>query len=192
MNINNLNYQIICNTRNILNFNGFDSKLIKQKNLPFNLEYNILSECSLSNYLNETITIEKIQKNLEIKFDINNPIDCFILFPNEKKLIFNSDKKIFLFNTKLYKIEDKIESDNKIIFMNLMDDKQTILISHANSIEKLTIENNKLKLENFLSENIHIHNPGVIINYRNEFAWTNGVYIGFMNNNYYKIIQSQE
>ena len=156
-NIDNLNYQILNNTRNILNFNGFDCKLIIQNNLPINLEYNILSLCPISNYFNERISIEKIQKNLEIKFDINNPIDCVIFFPNKNKLIFNSDKKIFLFNTKLYKIDDKIEIDNKIIFMNLMDDKETILISHENSIEQLKIENNKLKLENFLSKNVHMH-----------------------------------
>ena len=38
-----------------------------------------------------------------------------------------------------------------------MDDKETILISHENSIEQLKIENNKLKLENFLSKNVHMH-----------------------------------
>ena len=89
-------------------------------------------------------------------------------------------------------IEDKIESNDEIIFMNLMDDKETILISHKNSIEKLTIENGKLKLENFLSKHVHIHNPGVIINYKNEFAWTNGTNIGFMNNNYYNIMDSYD
>jgi hypothetical protein len=35
-----------------------------------------------------------------------------------------------------------------------MDDKETILISHEHSIEKLIIENDKLRLENFLNEDI--------------------------------------
>ena len=76
--------------------------------------------------------------------------------------------------------------------MNLMEDKETILISHENSIEKLTIEKDKLKLQNFLSENIHIHKPGVIINYKKEYAWTNGTNIGFNNNKYYNIVDSIE
>ena len=76
--------------------------------------------------------------------------------------------------------------------MNLMDDKETILISRESSIEKLTIEKNKLKLENFLSSDVHIHYPGFIINYKNEYAWTNGANIGFINNKYYNIINSAE
>ena len=71
-----------------------------------------------------------------------------------------------------------------------MDDKETILISHENSIEKLIIENDKLKLEHFLSTNIHIHEPGVIINYKDEYAWTNGTNIGFLGNKYYNIMES--
>ena len=191
-NINNLNYQIISNTKNLLNFNDINYKLIIQKDLPINLEYNILKDYPVSNYLNETISIEKIQKNLNIKFDKNDSIDCIILFPNENRLIFNSNQKIFLFNTKTYVIEDKIESDTEIIFMNLMDDKETILISHENFIEKLIIENYKLKLEKFLSFNVYIHRPGVIINYKKEFAWTNGANIGFIDGKYYNIMDSSE
>ena len=191
-NIDNLNYQIISNTKNILNFNDINYKLIIQKDLPINLEYNIIKEYPISNYLKETISIEKIQKNFKIEFDIKNSINCVILFPNENKLIFNSNKQIFLLNTKIYKIVDKIESDTKIIFMNLMDDKKTILISHENSIEKLTIEKDKLNLENFLSTNVHIHRPGVIINYKKEYAWTNGINIGFINDKYYNIMDSSE
>ena len=53
-NIDNLNYQIILNTKNILNFNYIDYKLIIQNNLPFDFEYNILKEFPISNYINET------------------------------------------------------------------------------------------------------------------------------------------
>ena len=178
------------NTKNILNFNDIDYKLLIQNDLPINLEYNILKEYPVSNYLKESISIEKIQKNLKIKFDNIDSIDCVILFPNEKKIIFNSNEKIFLFNTKLNIIEDKLESDTEIIFMNLMDNKETILISHKDFIEKLTMENCKLKLEKFLSNRVYIHRPGVIINYKKEFAWTNGNNIGFINNEYYNIMDS--
>ena len=184
------NYQIISNTKNLLNFNDINYKLITQKDLPINLEYNILKDYPVSNYLKETISIEKIQKNLKIELDTNNSIDCVILFPKDKRLIFNINEKIFLFNTKINVIDDKIESDTEIIFMNLMDDKKTILISHKNFIEKLIIENGKLKLENFLTEHIIIHKPGVIINYKDEFAWTNGTNIGFINDNYYNIMDT--
>ena len=189
-NIDNLNYQIILNTKNILNFNDINYKLIIQNNLPFDFEYNILKEFPISNYLNEAISVDKIQKNLEIKIDSKDSIDCVLSFPNKNKLIFGTINTIFLFNTKKYKIEDQIESDSEILFLNLMDDKETILISHENSIEKLIIENDKLKLEHFLSTNIHIHEPGVIINYKDEYAWTNGVNIGFLGNKYYNIMES--
>ena len=126
-------------------------------NLPFDFEYNILKEFPISNYINETISIEKIQKNLEIKIDSKDTIDNVLSFPNRNNLIFNTTNKTPLFNTKKYKIEDEIESDSKILFLNLMDDKETILISHENSIEQLKIENDKLKLENFLSKNVHMH-----------------------------------
>ena len=95
-----------------------------------------------------------------------------------------------MFNTKTYKIVDQIKSDSKILFLNLMDDKETILISHEDSIEELIIENDKLKLELFLSTNIHIYQPGIIIDYKDEYAWTNGVNIGFINNKYYNIMES--
>ena len=156
-NINNLNYQIISNTKNLLNFNDINYKLLIQNNLIFDFEYNILKEFPISNYLKESISIGKIQKNLEIKIDSKDIIDNVLSFPNRNDLIFNTINKIFLFNTKKYKIEDEIESDSKILFLNLMDDKETILISHENSIEQLKIENNKLKLENFLSKNVHMH-----------------------------------
>ena len=127
-----------------MNFNYNDYKLIIQNNLPFDFEYNILKEFPISNYINETISIGKIQKNLEIKIDSKDTIDNVLSFPNRNNLIFNTINKIFLFNTKKYKIEDEIESDSKILFLNLMDDKETILISHENSIEQLKIENEKL------------------------------------------------
>ena len=189
-NIDNLNYQIILNTKNILNFNDINYELLIKNDLPLNLEYNILTKFPVSNYLNERISIQKIQKNIEIKIDSENSINCVILFPNKNKLIFNIRDKIFLLNTKIYKIEDQIESGSKILFLNLMNDKETILISHENSIEKLIIENDKLRLDNYLTEDIYIYPPGIIINYKNEYAWTNGFNIGFIDNKYYNILDS--
>ena len=48
--------------------------------------------------------------------------------------------------------------------MNLMDDRETILISQEKYIEKLSVENNNLILENFLCKNIYIDKPAIIIN----------------------------
>ena len=96
-NIDNLNYQIILNTKNILNFNYNDYKLIIQNNLPFDFEYNILKEFPISNYINETISIKKIQKNLEIKIDSKDTIDNVLSFPNRNNLIFNTINKIFFY-----------------------------------------------------------------------------------------------
>ena len=182
-NINNLNYQIILNSKNVLNFNNINLKSLTQNDSLINLDFNILKEFSVYNYVNERISIEKIQKNLEIKFNYDSPIDCVILLENKKKLIFNIDNKIFLLNTHNYKIEHQIESSSDIILLNLMEDKETILISHSNNIEKLKIENGKLILQQFLSK-VHIYIPGIIINYKNEIAWTNGFNIGFADKNY--------
>ena len=189
-NINNLNYQIILNAKNVLNFNNIDLKSLTQNESLINLDFNILKEFSSYNYVNESISIEKIQKNLEIKFNDSGPINCVILLENRNKLIFNIDKKIFLFNTNNCKIEHQIESSSKIILLNLMEDKETILISHKDNIEKLKIENGKLILQEFLSK-VNIYRPGIIINYKNEFAWTNGFNIGFIDKDY-NIMESYE
>jgi len=169
-NINNLNYQIISNTKNLLHFNGINPKKFIQFHSPINFDYNILQSFSVSNYINETLTIEKIQKNLEIKFKSKKLIDCVVLLEKKNKLIFNIEKNIYLLSTKNYKLEDQVTTDHSIILMNLMDDKETILISHAKYIEKLSIENNKLFLENFLVKNVYMDKPGIIINYDNDYA----------------------
>ena len=71
-NIDNLNYQIISNTKNLLNFNDINYKLITQKDLPINLEYNILKDYPVSNYLNETISIEQliVLYHFQMKIDL--------------------------------------------------------------------------------------------------------------------------
>ena len=67
-NINNLNYQIILNSKNVLNFNNINLKSLTQNDSLINLDFNILKEFSVYSYANKTISIEKIQQNLEIKF----------------------------------------------------------------------------------------------------------------------------
>jgi len=66
-NINNLNYQIIMNTKNILHFNQIKFKDFKGYNFSFIPEKNILKEYSLNNYIDEKLVIHSIQKNSEIK-----------------------------------------------------------------------------------------------------------------------------
>ena len=44
-----------------------------------------------------------------------------------------------------------------------MKDKETILVSHEKIIRKITIKNNKMIFENYLS-NIYVYNSGKIIN----------------------------
>ena len=53
-----------------------------------------------------------------------------------------------------------------------------ILISFLNSIKKIKINNNKIKIEDYLN-NIEVSKPGIVIKYQDENAWTNGKYINF-------------
>ena len=173
----------------MLHFHGINPKKFLQLHSPINFQFNILKEFSVSNYVKETLSIENIQKNLEIKLNSKKPIDCMVLLEKKNKLIYNIEKKIFLFDVKKYKIEDQVKSDHTIILMNLMDDKETILISHEKYIEKLSVENNNLILENFLCKNIYIDKPGIIINYQNDYAWTNMYNIWFKYKKYYNILE---
>ena len=186
MNENNLNYQIISNAKNILNFNDINPKNYKNDYSPINFRFNILKDFSIHNYANEIIKIEKIQKNIEIKVDSKEEIDCVLYLENKNKLIYNINNKIYLLNTKNYKIEDQIESKCCFYLMNLMEDKETILLSHENYIEKLSIEKDKLILELFLDD-LYMKFPGIIINYEDQYAWTCRFGIGFVNNDYYRV-----
>ena len=185
-NINNLNYQIISNTKNILRFNELEPKSFLESNKLINFDFNILKIFSVNHYLKEELKIEKIQKNLEIKFNSDEYIENFTILEKRKKLIFNIKKKLYMIDNEKFILEDKIESRLDILLINLMKDKETILISHPNSIEKLKIENNKIILENFLN-NICIKMPGHIINYENEYAWTCKSHIGFLKRKFYNI-----
>jgi len=182
-NIHNLNYQMISNTKNLLHFKEIRLTDYEDYNSKFILETNILEEYSLNNYIYENLNIQKIQKNTEIKTDLDLNIEKVILLKNQNKIIFNTSKNIFLLNNKNYLIEDKIETNDNILSINFIEEKM-ILISFKNSIKKLKIENDKIMIENFLN-NIEVSEPGIIIKYKDEYAWTNGEHIQFSNTKTY-------
>ena len=179
-NIDNLNYQIVSNIKNLLCFNQIKLEDFEGYDLKFILEANILKEYSLNNYINEKIIIKNIQKNLEIKINNNlNIRDVFIL-NKPRKIIFNTGKTLYLINNRNYSIEDKKEINKYILSMNLIKEKEQkiLLISFKNSIKKIKIDNNKIKIEDFLN-NIKIDKPGIIIKYQDKYAWTYEKYILF-------------
>ena len=192
-NLNNLNYQMISNTKNLLHFNEIKLKDYEDYNSKFILETNILEEYSLNNYINETLNIQKIQKNTEIKIDPKSNIEKFIFLKKQNKIIFNTSQNIFLLNNKNYSIEDKIEIKDTILSLNLIEEEK-ILISFENSIKQLKIENDKIIIKEFLN-NIEVSDPGIIIKYKDEYAWTNGEYIEFNHSkayNYKRDLDSED
>ena len=178
---NNLTFQILLNVQNFLKFNEMeDIDIIKQS---FNLEYNILKEFKIDNYIEENILIEKIQKNM--KLDLKEEINSLLVLEKINKIIFYSKKKIYLFNLKNYSYENQI-SEDYIFSLNLMKNKETILVSQFQKIRKLKIENNKIILEDYLC-NINIYGLGKIIDYKNGIAWTGYQSIYFSPDNKIKI-----
>ena len=177
---NNLNYQIISNTKNLLRFNQIKLGDFEGYNFKYVFEANILKEYSLNNYIIEKIRIKNIQKNCEIKTNNNINIRDIIILNKQSKIIFNSGITLFLLNNRNYSLEDKKEIDKDILSMNLIKEKEEemILISFENSIKKIKIENNKIDIVDFLN-NIEILKPGIVIKYQEEYAWTYGKYIKF-------------
>ena len=53
-----------------------------------------------------------------------------------------------------------------------------VFISFKNSIKKVKIYNNKIKIDDLLN-NIEVSKPGFVIKYQDEYVWTNGNYIEF-------------
>ena len=84
-NLDNLNYQIISNTKNLLNFNQIKLEDFEGYDLKFILETNILKEYPLINYINEKVIIKNIQKNLEIKINNNLAIRDVVTLNKTKK-----------------------------------------------------------------------------------------------------------
>ena len=83
-NIDNLNYQIASNIKNLLNFNQIKLKDFEGYNLKYILETNILKEYPINNYAIEKLVIKKIQKNLEIIKDNEIIIKGSVFLSNSK------------------------------------------------------------------------------------------------------------
>ena len=177
-NIDNLNYQIASNTKNLLCFNQIKFKDFNGYNLKFILEANILKAYSIDNYINEKFIIKNIQKNLEIKSDNKLQIRDAVILNKQGKIIFNAGQTLFLLNNKNYSFEDKIEIKDDILSMNLLKEIEMILITFKNSIKKIKIAKNKIKIEDFLND-IEVSKPGIVIKYQDEFAWTHEKCIEF-------------
>ena len=60
------------------NLNNLNNKFFNIKDSSPNYGFNILKEFQISNYIKEIITIEKIQKELEIKIFDKNSINIVI------------------------------------------------------------------------------------------------------------------
>ena len=178
----NLTYQILSNFQNILQFNEINKNFLNRGFDTINFEYNILKEFPINTFINEKLSIEKIQNIIKLNLDIKK----FLFLEKKNKIIFYSDETIYLFNLKNFAFEDQINSGSYILALNLMKDKETILVSHGGAIRKLNIEDNKMKLENYLLR-VHIDEPGIIINYKNELAWTMGSNIGFSSKQKYYV-----
>lgn len=185
---NNLTYQTFLNTKNILNFNEINKDNFINVKKPIDFEFNILKAFSIDNYLGKEILFEKVQKNAEFSLnDKKEKIKSFIFLEKDKKIIFNSKKKIYLLNPNNFSIINQIKTDRPIIKLNLMNDKKSILLSFPDSIEKIIIKHNKIILEKFLDDDIFVGIPGIIINYNDEFAWTYYKHIGFSKSKYYNV-----
>ena len=179
-NLDNLNYQIVSNIKNLLCFNQIKLEEFEGYDLKFVLESNILKEYSLYNYINEKLIIKNIQKNLEIRINNKQNIKDVFILHKQGKIIYNAGQTLFLINNQNYSIEDKREINKDILSMNLIKEKEEemLLISFKNSIKKIKMDNNKIKIEDFLN-NIKIDKPGIVIKYQDEYAWTYGKFILF-------------
>ena len=85
------------------------------------------------NYIENKLSIEKIQKSTKLRFNID--IKSILLLNKMKKIIIYSEDKIILINSKNFLYEDEFISDLPIISLNLMKDKKTILVSSSVSIK---------------------------------------------------------
>ena len=191
LNKDNLNEKIvILNLKNIVRFNKLDLDNFIHRINSIDFNYNILKPFSLESYIEEKLLIEKVQKNSNVIF--SEEIESFLILEKINKIILYSKKKIFLLNSINYSYEDIVLSEKEIISLNLLKD-DLILISHPKSISELKIEKNKLILSDYskeILETIIIYYPGIIINYKDGMAWTNGKFIGLYDDDYFDIDDS--
>ena len=80
---------------------------IAQINL-INFGFNILNPFSLEKYIEEKLQIKKIQNNTKMVFKNNTPIKSLLFLETKNKIIAHSVDKIFLLNSKNYKIEVEV------------------------------------------------------------------------------------
>ena len=192
---NKITYQIIINTKNILQFNPIIKNEFFPKENQINFDYNLLKTFSIDQFIEEKITIENIQKVCNIKvsqkneikknINVEDEISSLLFLEKMNKLICYNINKIISFSLLNFKKENEINLNDKLISLNLTTDNN-IYVGFYNSIKKLKFENNKIMIENYL-DNINLYIPGKIINYKNSIAWTNCHYIGFDSENYYDI-----
>ena len=184
---NRITYQIIINTKNILQFNPIIKDKFFSDEYQINFEYNLLKPFSIDEYIDEKITIENIQKMINIKINKKKEEDYFsLLFLKEmNRLICYNTNKIISFNLLNFQTENEIKLNDALISLNLTTDNK-IYAGFYNSIKNLKFENNKIIIENYLDK-IHLYDPAKIIKYKNSIAWTNCNFIGFDSKNYYNI-----
>jgi len=67
-----MTYQIIINTKNILQFNSIIKNEFFSDDYQINFDYNLLKPFSIDKFIDEKITTEKIQRIINIKLCLEN------------------------------------------------------------------------------------------------------------------------
>ena len=158
---------------NINNTNLFESNL----NI---FDYNILKIYSIENYIKGNIIIQKVQSISRVSF--KEEIKSFLFLEKMDKFIFYSYFYLFLFNAKNFSFQHQIKINTEIFSLQLMKDKETLLLSEEKSIKRVKIENNILIIEEFIN-NINLYPPGKIFDYKGDIAWAylSNIYIHYNN-----------
>ena len=161
-----------------------DYEYVYGENLERNYEDIIIEKDLIqfleSKYINEEITKDEITSIISSLKSVSNAdlYDAnkrtFIkMVDGENFTRLDRSKKDFylqLFNAKTFDSEHKIKTQDKILSINLMKDKETLLLAFKNDIKKIYIINNKLKIKNYL-HNINIFPRVKIVNYKDGIAW---------------------
>jgi len=182
-----ITYQLIINTKNILQFNPIIKNEFFSDEYQINFDYNLLKPFNIDEFIDEEITIENIQKiiNIKISQNIEKDKNSLLFLKEMNKLICYNKNKIISFNLLNFKKENEIKLNYELVSLNLTSDNN-IYAGFSNSIKKLKFENNKIIIENYLDK-INLYKPGKIIKYKNSISWTNHNFIGFDSENYYNI-----
>jgi len=138
---NKMTYELLLNTQNILQFNdNINNTNLFENNLNI-FDYNILKTYSIENYIKENIIIQKVQAISRVSF--KEEIKSFLFLEKMDKFIFYSYFYLFLFNAKNFSFQHQIKINTEIFSLQLMKDKETLLLSEEKSIKRVKIENNK-------------------------------------------------